>query len=237
MLETPPRTRRKPFENCQGFTRCRNTSAYAEKTGNRSYRKASCQKHLRVRGENTLTRGRSPNPAETPPRTRRKLIMHNISKTSHRNTSAYAEKTRIQALLKVLRKKHLRVRGENLRNIMSQVRTSETPPRTRRKPTPSYLKSPFFRNTSAYAEKTNSSASSSLFDWKHLRVRGENRNECCARASGSETPPRTRRKRRRHQTLFCNRRNTSAYAEKTRLRNSGNRPKGKHLRVRGENDL
>ena len=50
---------------------------------------------------------------------------------------------------------------------------------------------------------------------KHLRVCGENIALPLTQTSVRETPPRMRRKLRRSYSIAGNRRNTSAYAEKT----------------------
>ena len=152
--ETPPRMRRK-----QSLSIClpccfRNTSAYAEKT--RWYR-TDCRhrrKHLRVYGENVWWVRKKRNGKETPPRMRRKLPCGTLEVKERRNTSAYAEKTKLPDQVVPVSEKHLRVCGENFLPAAALARLRETPPRMRRKHYARVQNGHLHRNTSAYAEKT-----------------------------------------------------------------------------------
>ncbi len=172
---------------------------------------------------------------ETPPRTRRKPLRTPARRTGCRNTSAYAEKTWRSLQGDRPKEKHLRVRGENRGSSSLCAARVETPPRTRRK----HENSIYFRlesgNTSAYAEKTAGCRSDGKKGRKHLRVRGENRRAGNRTFAPIETPPRTRRKQARMTCWMTRRRNTSAYAEKTRVSPFFSASEWKHLRVRGEN--
>ena len=70
--ETPPRTRRKPIWGDDYLLMPGNTSAYAEKTFFREHCRELYEKHLRVRGENSVLKCCPILRLETPPRTRRK---------------------------------------------------------------------------------------------------------------------------------------------------------------------
>ena len=91
--ETPPLTRRKLVVAFRSLVQDGNTSAYAEKTHGAHAELRERQKHLRLRGENGLSREMDQKPIETPPLTRRKQTAHGENPPVARNTSAYAEKT------------------------------------------------------------------------------------------------------------------------------------------------
>ncbi len=153
-LETPPRTRRKLQYTEEELKKIRNTSAYAEKTLRPLRTLPGRGKHLRVRGENDAFHGRCAGLVETPPRTRRKRNCVDLSVFCVRNTSAYAEKTDVKERTINLKRKHLRVRGENPEQTTTKVFSAETPPRTRRKLVSICEQEQSNGNTSAYAEKT-----------------------------------------------------------------------------------
>ena len=113
-LETPPLTRRKLPQYNSSNPFGRNTSAYAEKTCVCSWRHDVYEKHLRLRGENFLFLTRAMRLPETPPLTRRKRADGIRAKVRGRNTSAYAEKTKVLFKRIFKGKKHLRLRGENM---------------------------------------------------------------------------------------------------------------------------
>ena len=133
LLETPPRTRRKRGIDEEKAKAIRNTSAYAEKTGQISKQEIILWKHLRVRGENRIIDMGGQKEVETPPRTRRKQICAFEICAFERNTSAYAEKTITTNPMIMNGRKHLRVRGENKEGYRPGYSRKETPPRTRRK--------------------------------------------------------------------------------------------------------
>ena len=119
-------------------------------------------------------------------------------------------------------RKHLRLRRENEKRGNCEQFKQETPPLTRRKIYHKYKKSPIntrqifsYRNTSTCAEKTGTTTTANYVQWKHLRVRGENRCRNNITRLAKETPPRTRRKLEHFNYDLSVSRNTSAYAEKT----------------------
>ena len=133
VVETPPLTRRKQVIHNIVYMMSRNTSAHAEKTEVRIRGVYRHQKHLRSRGENSVTLRMSFFPMETPPLTRRKLFLDKCTFTKIRNTSAHAEKTNPKKTKKISYKKHLRSRGENNPALGLSEPAMETPPLTRRK--------------------------------------------------------------------------------------------------------
>ena len=92
----------------------------------------------------------------------------------NRNTSAYAEKTHGRAAPGPASRKHLRLRGENRMAAIRNRQFWETPPLTRRKLFSLAALLGKLRNTSAYAEKTQTSYRHVQYPEKHLRLRGEN---------------------------------------------------------------
>ena len=131
---------------------------------------------------------------ETPPLARRKPSSTTSASSIVRNTSACAEKTCSIADSFSVFKKHLRLRGENLKNWSIGDFVKETPPLARRKLSSrinSFIK---LRNTSACAEKTLLLQLFQIYSKKHLRLRGENCNDCFWACSDYETPPLARRK-------------------------------------------
>ena len=132
-METPPLTRRKPTRGVIAPALVRNTSAYAEKTTCQPGIRVALWKHLRLRGENTKPQRNFWQILETPPLTRRKLLIIPRGRFFRRNTSAYAEKTHPVHVILVMDLKHLRLRGENNRQSIVTIISAETPPLTRRK--------------------------------------------------------------------------------------------------------
>ena len=133
------------------------------------------------------------------------------------------------------RKKHLRLRGENLCWLAPIVSPVETPPLARRKHEAYRTECNIERNTSACAEKTVVLGKSNPFSWKHLRLRGENYRDNQNNAGSIETPPLARRKLIYPKFNRFRVRNTSACAEKTGVNPSRVDKSQKHLRLRGEN--
>ena len=133
-----------------------NTSAYAEKTGAIWRFGSLSKKHLRLRGENRA-RTQPPEPRQrTPPLARRKPDKLEQQGYTEGNTSAYAEKTLASRSAMMAFWKHLRLRGENGWTLGYNATYGETPPLTRRKPNQIQKQGHSRRNTSAYAEKTQS---------------------------------------------------------------------------------
>ena len=147
MLETPPRTRRKPHGGFREALRQGNTSAHAKKKPSTCLTQCRTKKHLRLCGENISLSRFGMFWKETPPLTRRKRIHILTMRRRHRNTSACVEKTNYILNLAIFSKKHLRA-------FILSPEIWETPPRTRRKQLVIHINYPLSRNTSAYAEKT-----------------------------------------------------------------------------------
>ncbi len=173
------------------------------------------QKHLRLRGENLNFGSGRYTGLETPPLARRKPKFWQWSIYRLRNTSACAEKTRLWQCTETYEEKHLRLRGENPRRECTEKDSAETPPLARRKRCGSDWSVDSLGNTSACAEKTLFDNGISMYDQKHLRLRGENRLTRKKESFGSETPPLARRKLVPNRRNTLTTRNTSACAEKT----------------------
>ena len=131
------------------------------------------------------------------------------------NTPAYAGKTGGICPEQYVRRKHPRVCGEDQIHRRHFSRLCETPPRMRGRPPlyPLYLYS--FRNTPAYAGKTEPFRIPGRMPQKHPRVCGEDVPSLVNSAMPLETPPRMRGRRYVHLTEVSLNRNTPAYAGKT----------------------
>ncbi len=172
--ETPPLARRKLAAKEHVTPTIGNTSACAEKTDVVSTSDTLNGKHLRLRGENAKSSGRSNGEQETPPLARRKLWSLGRIKLTMRNTSACAEKTACEPQKRGAWQKHLRLRGENCLSPGLLPLLMETPPLARRKRIASTNTVLRDRNTSACAEKTLARSQVARSIRKHLRLRGEN---------------------------------------------------------------
>ena len=233
--ETPPLARRKPDHSSTSFLCLRNTSACAEKTVSADVSFAVAEKHLRLRGENSIVPPMEQAREETPPLARRKPGEKGAGGRGIRNTSACAEKTPACPRCRAIAEKHLRLRGENCLVDLAEEFDVETPPLARRKQFYTRLTLDEFGNTSACAEKTCAYTPAPSSSWKHLRLRGENSSVSKQIFSPVETPPLARRKLGNRRADRFGLGNTSACAEKTitQARNVGLWKK--HLRLRGEN--
>ena len=193
--ETPPLARRKLVSAFLISLNFGNTSACAEKTDKRQIKPMI--------------------KSETPPLARRKPSDVVRVLESQRNTSACAEKTTNTTARRIIRRKHLRLRGENLFGKMRQSIDEETPPLARRKRLQVVTLGEHRGNTSACAEKTLPAEPFEEWTKKHLRLRGENHKICKNSTLREETPPLARRKLVFHFFTSFFLRNTSACAEKT----------------------
>ena len=172
---------------------------------------------------------------ETPPLARRKRKFVFVKHEYSGNTSACAEKTAARHSRRSRRRKHLRLRGENVRSRKNGVKVEETPPLARRKLVSCASAASRVRNTSACAEKTTPVTKSPKKTWKHLRLRGENLLKKSRQNRDEETPPLARRKPWNIDNVATHCRNTSACAEKTLCNQISRLVQEKHLRLRGEN--
>ncbi|SQI36100.1 Uncharacterised protein [Leminorella richardii] len=91
--ETPPRTWRRRRPTSRNIACTRNTSTYVEKTNVEGLRVSRAQKHLHVRGEDSVVWPNSAICWETPPRTWRRPSGVLSARLWLRNTSTYVEKT------------------------------------------------------------------------------------------------------------------------------------------------
>ena len=151
----------------------RNTPAYAGKTPRRAAPGGERRKHPRLRGEDRTSLSGRPPRTETPPLTRGRPDLAFGAAAAHRNTPAYAGKTRSISHSSLKCWKHPRLRGEDHNKAYKYGVTPETPPLTRGRPRRAGLKSSCFRNTPAYAGKTKREATLRTSDQKHPRLRGE----------------------------------------------------------------
>ncbi len=113
--ETPPRTWRRLEHPLSSPCNVRNTSTYVEKTVIHDIRFSRSRKHLHIRGEDLMRCISFKTPEETPPRTWRRLIYKLYILLLDRNTSTYVEKTCNASKVLSHLKKHLHVRGEDLK--------------------------------------------------------------------------------------------------------------------------
>ena len=192
------------------------------------------RKYLRVRGEERAAALPKIMPMEIPPRARRRATTLAATHVIGGNTSACAEKSR--GHLSQWRRgwKYLRVRGEERGRRGLRIFGREIPPRARRRGHGWASFQDSQGNTSACAEKSDCSGGGGDSLGKYLRVRGEEpRARKCARMC-SEIPPRARRRAVMTPVTHRSQGNTSACAEKSRVRNDRRMSARKYLRVRGE---
>ena len=98
---------------------------------------------------------------------------------SDRNTPACAGKTKDGNLKEELAGKHPRMRGEDIRSETDPVQQSETPPHARGRLRRTGLLNGIHGNTPACAGKTTCKALKKMTEWKHPRMRGEDRKILC----------------------------------------------------------
>ena len=114
------------------------------------------------------------------------------------------------------------------------ARTSEIPPRVRRRGFDSSLSDSLLGNTSACAEKSPDGDSAPHRAWKYLRVCGEESRSPPRSMPSTEIPPRVRRRAAIETPYRASLGNTSACAEKRAGRGCRSIRLGKYLRVCGE---
>ena len=153
--ETPPLTRGRQRPSSDGVYAVGNTPAYAGKTLLRRARRPGNRKHPRLRGEDHQTSRCFVLKLETPPLTRGRPSERGSRDWRRRNTPAYAGKTRqnrkkvtqwrgntpayagktlVVGGNRTVRRKHPRLRGEDVYFQMIDTIVKETPPLTRGRP-------------------------------------------------------------------------------------------------------
>ena len=150
------------------------------------------------------------------------------------NTPAYAGKTQTVANTQPKNRKHPRLRGEDRFFQCGEYGELETPPLTRGRRRHARRVGGRLGNTPAYAGKTNDLGKRYRGNWKHPRLRGEDLARVRAEKVLLETPPLTRGRPSAIGRSIDERRNTPAYAGKTRRLRSSPRRHWKHPRLRGE---
>ena len=114
IMETPPLTRGRPGARHGRRHEAGNTPAYAGKTTLSVIGVGTHWKHPRLRGEDMVAQHPNDFVLETPPLTRGRLGALSLSAAGLRNTPAYAGKTGTLRQTFSERKKHPRLRGEDL---------------------------------------------------------------------------------------------------------------------------
>ena len=150
-----------------------NTSACAEKRGEKAGHPPLYRKYLRVRGEEWAMWQGNQGLWEIPPRARRRALMSMAITVIQGNTSACAEKSACGRLRVPTLRKYLRVRGEESRYMLRVFTHWEIPPRARRRVQWDETWELLEGNTSACAEKSSIASMVWGSTGKYLRVRGE----------------------------------------------------------------
>ena len=234
LLELPPRARRiLPRVPCSAPC-FGTTSACAENTSRFKRSIRSRWNYLRVRGEYILSTMKSSSFEELPPRARRILSDSTDHLIAGGTTSACAENTRLLSCTRHCRRNYLRVRGEYGSWRSPPSRLVELPPRARRILSKRILGYSDYGTTSACAENTSSGFPATPWQRNYLRVRGEYGLVSGAPLNPMELPPRARRipVSWRHCCGIWG--TTSACAENTLTKRTGNDSSRNYLRVRGE---
>ena len=134
-------------------------------------------------------------------------------------------------------KKHLHIRGENVKSRNGRCLDRETPPHTWRKSPRRGRRKASTGNTSTYVEKMPRLKRRTSGTWKHLHIRGENWGAKQGLSVLVETPPHTWRKSSGSLPIRGVKRNTSTYVEKMNLEDFDHDTTQKHLHIRGENHI
>ena len=171
---------------------------------------------------------------EIPPRMRRRVLSTGQVCGFLGNTSAYAEKSPPLSWMRWLVGKYLRVCGEEVSSMKSRQLLLEIPPRMRRRAQRNISESIPLGNTSAYAEKRDTTMIYTHVTRKYLRVCGEETGFCTLHQTYREIPPRMRRRERIGLICPVLEGNTSAYAEKSLTADTLAPVEWKYLRVCGE---
>ena len=191
--ELPPHARRIRCLACRSTLQIGTTSACAENTHHRSWRKPQPRNYLRARGEYFTWSDRLVMRWELPPRARRILGGLCRCLCCRGTTSACAENTHRGCGVYYHQGNYLRVRGEYVMPKPVISPRLELPPRARRIRDFSDLLHHYLGTTSACAENTDDHASEACHTRNYLRVRGEYAAGLLIRFGCKELPPRARR--------------------------------------------
>ena len=151
---------------------------------------------------------------EIPPHARRRVSLTLCSPLFIRNTSACAEKRGISTTIQERKRKYLRMRGEEMSSISMTLVALEIPPHARRRVSYGLINEAFKGNTSACAEKRPGSLPVLPYQWKYLRMRGEEMPAAGLVLMIPEIPPHARRRAAHIALAMLGAGNTSACAEK-----------------------
>ena len=176
IVETPPRTWRRPPATDLYIRKNGNTSTDVEKTMKTKRHRTPSWKHLHGRGEDIQVLLQCNLHQETPPRTWRRQGGTAKARSPDGNTSTDVEKTSSVSRTYQRSEKHLHGRGEDDRTNPPRSARLETPPRTWRRPSGALRPSAWLGNTSTDVEKTSMPDSAASFTWKHLHGRGEDQS-------------------------------------------------------------
>ena len=147
-----------------------------------------------MRGENLLTSYPVQAPSETSPHAWRKLTFRTDLHDKVGNISTCVEKTNLTNCNKVYLEKHLHMRGENAESVPIYWNTRETSPHAWRKLPVEFTPIDTTGNISTCVEKTFRKESGARSRWKHLHMRGENRDTHALFGRETETSPHAWRK-------------------------------------------
>ena len=154
--------------------RLRNISTCVEQTLPRPSRSIRTQKHLHMRGANTLDNLGAGYVAETSPHAWSKLRIHGIAELSKRNISTCVEQTVRDYQGAGELQKHLHMRGANPVSASIRLVSAETSPHAWSKLRGALLRVPLIRNISTCVEQTFSGIRLASCGQKHLHMRGAN---------------------------------------------------------------
>ena len=217
-LGSPPLTRGKEKQKNTSFPLDRITPAYAGKSPRFGCRTASARDHPRLRGEKQAGDADQHRKEGSPPLTRGKVCRRYQNAARRGITPAYAGKRSGRQLHMSQTEDHPRLRGEKILWMSRCLPKKGSPPLTRGKVLPVWIKFRFRRITPAYAGKSlyGSCYADNIGD--HPRLRGEKRSIIHHTKSISGSPPLTRGKVGVRVRRIAEERITPAYAGKSRVK-------------------
>ena len=171
--EIPPHARRRDPHSRIIHIAGGNTSACAEKSISCPLPPPLSRKYLRMRGEESPDKRCHAPYREIPPHARRRGLRCSNWVPSLGNTSACAEKSSRVGGTSRHARKYLRMRGEEMAQGAIPIVGWEIPPHARRRGGRKLYPLVAPGNTSACAEKRPGSLPVLPYQWKYLRMRGE----------------------------------------------------------------